>query len=308
MKIQFKTIGSLLGIAALLLVGVGVVPVNAINSGTDFTAVNDEISTVKNNSVIIDVFANDIGTPNEYTLGILFAPSHGNAVVIGDQGTYKIQYFPRTDYIGYDVFSYYACNEQGDCVSGDKYGRILVNVIEDNSVDSDGDGVSDSQERGDINGDGTLDKDQANVATINGGYVEVDSSCILRNVKDFTAKTLPSIAGLTASSVLSFDAEGCTTTEVKYNVTTGLSFDAVQIQKYGLNSTGTVGWFDFKNNVQLLGGSDTGNVLLSYTLTDGGLGDNGTDGKLVDPIVIYTNANIAQSGAPAGLIRTGGIF
>jgi hypothetical protein len=296
MKVQFKTIGSLLGIAALLLVGVGVTPVYA---GGGYQAVNDYASTTTNLSINIDVFANDTGNYNEYTLTVETPPNHGDTQVSINAGSAFITYFPDFEYRGDDSFTYNAC-ETGyiNCRTATVYVTI-------GSMDSDLDGITDSQEPGDINGDGTMDKFQNNVTAINGGYLSVNSDCTLSNVKDFTSMNVPNVAGLTASSVLTFEATGCPTANVVYSFNNfGTAFADLQIQKYGLNSAGTLGWFDFKSNTTVPDGVGLSNLVIEYTLTDGGIGDNGLDGKIVDPIVIYTNSNIAQTG----LIRTGGIF
>ena len=69
---------------------------------------NDADNTTTGVAVIIDVTANDLWSVNPISLSIISIPSHGNAVVSGDD----IIYTPVGGYNGTDQFTYQICDNQ----------------------------------------------------------------------------------------------------------------------------------------------------------------------------------------------------
>jgi hypothetical protein len=319
MKKQFQKIGSLLGIASLALVGFGIVPINAETTDV-FTANDDGAVILVNEPVVIAVLNNDTGPVTEYTLQVKTPPLHGSTEILGDAGTYTIKYFPAADYVGEDEFYYVACQRpQVGCSTA----RVFININSNDVIDSDGDGIVNSNEMGDVNGDGLMDKDQQNVAGFanNAGYLEADANCALKNVTvGDTADAVGAIIGGVSQGAYAanevygavrFDSEFCLQTRIKLvysNPKVSMQdFHRIAIFKNGITPTGSTGWFDFTNKVSVQDLHITKKTVeLTYNLTDGGLGDNGADGKIIDPIIIF-NKNLGPNANPA-LIRTGGIF
>ncbi len=80
---------------------------------------DDIVSTDEDESVIVDVFTNDLDLPETGTLTTT-SPANGT-VTIDDNGTPNnpiddiVTYTPNTDYNGPDMFDYTICNTLGDC-------------------------------------------------------------------------------------------------------------------------------------------------------------------------------------------------
>ncbi len=92
------------------------------------TAIDDTISTTQNESVVVDVLANDTdpNTGELVVVDILNEPANGT-VVIDLDGT--LSYVPDTDFTGNDVFTYIACNPDfGDGQSVCDTATVMINV------------------------------------------------------------------------------------------------------------------------------------------------------------------------------------
>ncbi|AZQ57577.1 gliding motility-associated C-terminal domain-containing protein [Maribacter sp. MJ134] len=83
------------------------------------TLVNDVVTVDEDDSVIVDIFANDSDLPTTGTLTTT-NPANGT-VAIDDNGTPNdptddiVTYTPNADYNGPDSFDYTICNAMGDC-------------------------------------------------------------------------------------------------------------------------------------------------------------------------------------------------
>jgi hypothetical protein len=82
-------------------------------------AFEDNVSTIMNMSIDIDVLANDSGIPTKGGSITLTKPTHG-ALFISDKGTPDIIddvmiYKPKNDFVGVDTFSYTICSRPGYC-------------------------------------------------------------------------------------------------------------------------------------------------------------------------------------------------
>jgi gliding motility-associated-like protein len=129
------------------------IEVNSINDAP--TAIDDTTSTDRNAAITIDVLTNDSDPENDPLSLLIFGnPIHGTAVVTNGQ----ILYTPNTDFCGWDVFLYLAC-DGNVCDTA----LVLIEVI---PADSDGDGIADFIEgTSDFDGDGltnNLDLDSDN--------------------------------------------------------------------------------------------------------------------------------------------------
>lgn len=124
-------------------------------------AINDTATTSSATAAIIDVLANDTDADKD-TLSIdsVGTPSHGSASISGG----KISYTSAAAYAGTDSFSYTITDGQAKTT-----GQVTVTVtavIDPSLVDTDGDGLTDLQEKDlglnpttkDTDGDGVEDK------------------------------------------------------------------------------------------------------------------------------------------------------
>ena len=138
-------------------------------------AVDDTVVTLQNTTVNIDVLANDNDLPSVGTLTVT-TPSNGTVVLL-DNGTANpsddaMEYRPNPGYQGVESFEYTLCDSQGNCSTA----TVTVIVNAQLIVDSDGDGILDSFE--DLNLDG--DNDPATNLTDTDGdgipdYLDIDS-------------------------------------------------------------------------------------------------------------------------------------
>jgi hypothetical protein len=304
-----KTI-SIFGVCILTLLSLNS---TSLHAQQPYQAVNDDATTTVNTPVAIDVLANDIGSYNEYNLeyyvgldGLL----NGQVVVdVSNNGTkYQLKYYPNPNFIGETAF-HYTVRGTG------QVGNVTVNVQP--GPDSDDDGAPDSVELGDTNRDGILDKNQSYVAAFGEYYLEVDTNCLIRefSYNEFNFDIDPNDGiyppGLTLERIkhlFKFKSPNCTTTKVKIGAekveSRTLEFykKNVTTYKYGLDSSSSLKWFNFNKAVSIA--VERNQLVISYTLVDGGLGDGGLDGRITDPIAI-TIDNIPVS---TPLVRTGGVF
>lgn len=118
-------------------------------------AIDDAVATLEDVPLPIDILANDNDIPTTGTL-TLTDPSDG-IVEINDNGTPNditddfVVYTPNLDYNGTDSFTYTICDSQGNCSTATVI--IVINPVED-ELDSDDDGIVDSFEDLNLDGDG----------------------------------------------------------------------------------------------------------------------------------------------------------
>lgn len=141
-------------------------------------AFDDSVSTQEDTPVDIDILANDNDLP---TLGTLTTTNPFNGtVVINDGGTPNdpsddfVTYTPDTGFVGTDSFEYTICDDSGNCETATV--TIIVTPVATTELDSDNDGIADSFE--DLNLDG--DNDPSTNATDTDGdgipdYLDIDS-------------------------------------------------------------------------------------------------------------------------------------
>jgi hypothetical protein len=308
MKKQLQIIGSIFGIAAVVLVGTGSLQTSA---QTTYTAVADTISVSKNSSIGTNVFLNDIGSYNEYTLSILYQPTHGSAQINTEYGSPLIEYFPETNYLGQDSLTYQAC--QTGKVHCDT-AELLITVIE--GYQGEIDGAPDA----DVNNDGIVDYSQANLSVtdsfsgdVANSYLLLNQGCIIKEAKtqvlgfDSGFPTFINDSNFVSRSY--FKSTGCTQTDVILSVKPNKVVNIANLRavKYGISPDGTVKWFDFTDKVTFKKGAfgkntSKDNIVATYSLTDGKLGDDTLNGEVNDPIIFHTASSTNT------LVRTGGIF
>ncbi|WP_088342187.1 Ig-like domain-containing protein [Robiginitalea sediminis] len=140
-------------------------------------ALDDAVATEEDVPVTIDVLANDNDIP---TLGTLTAtnPSNGTATV-NDNGTPNdpsddtITYTPNPGFTGSDTFDYTLCDNAGNCSTATV--SVVVNPM-GVDIDSDDDGIVDSFEDLNLDGDGDPSTDPTD--TDGDGipdYLDIDS-------------------------------------------------------------------------------------------------------------------------------------
>jgi len=102
------------------------------------TLVNDLVSVNEDESVIVDIYANDSNTPTSGSLTISDTPDNGTVDIDGN-GTPNnptddiVTYTPNAKYIGTDTFDYTVCNASGDCSTATVTVEVLpiVDAIDD---------------------------------------------------------------------------------------------------------------------------------------------------------------------------------
>ncbi|MDO6605437.1 gliding motility-associated C-terminal domain-containing protein [Arenibacter palladensis] len=164
------TICNSLGDCSTATVNVDVLPI--------VDAFDDSVATLENMPVDIDILVNDNDIP---ILGTITntSPSNGN-VVVNNNGTPNdlrddtVTYTPNNGYVGSDLFTYTICDDQSNCSTATV--NILVNPLGIVDIDSDDDGILDSFE--DLNLDG--DNDPSTGPTDSDGdgipdYLDIDS-------------------------------------------------------------------------------------------------------------------------------------
>ena len=139
-------------------------------------AFDDSVSTPMDMPIDIDILANDNDLP---TIGTLTTtnPSNGT-VIINDNGTPNdpsddfVVYTPNPGFDGTDSFQYTICDNQGNCSTA----TVTIVVTEALDLDSDNDGIADSFE--DLNLDGDNDPSTNPTDTDGDGipdYLDIDS-------------------------------------------------------------------------------------------------------------------------------------
>ncbi len=139
-------------------------------------AIDDAVATTEDTPVDIDILANDNDIP---TVGTLTTtnPSDGT-VTINDNGTPNdpsddnVTYTPNTGFVGADTFTYTICDDVGNCSTAD----VTVVVTDAIDLDTDNDGIVDSFEDLNLDGDGDpstepTDSDNDGIAD----YLDIDS-------------------------------------------------------------------------------------------------------------------------------------
>ena len=139
-------------------------------------AIDDALATEEDTPIGIDILANDNDIPALGTL-VTTPPSNGS-VVIDDGGTPNdpsddmVTYSPDQGYVGADTFTYTLCDDLGNCSTA----NVTVVVTDAIDLDTDNDGIIDSLEDLDLDGDG----DPATNPTDTDGdgfpdYLDIDS-------------------------------------------------------------------------------------------------------------------------------------
>lgn len=117
-------------------------------------AIDDAVATLEGEPVIIDVLANDNDIPTSGTLTVTDPPN--GTVSIDTNGTPAdpsddtLGYTPEVDFVGTDAFTYTLCDSSGNCSTATV--TIVINMG-DVDIDSDDDGIVDSFEDLDLDGD-----------------------------------------------------------------------------------------------------------------------------------------------------------
>ncbi|WP_343488476.1 gliding motility-associated C-terminal domain-containing protein [Allomuricauda sp. d1] len=141
-------------------------------------AFDDAVATEEDTPIDIDILGNDNDLPNLGTLTTT-SPSNGT-VVINDNGTPNdpsddtVTYTPDAGFTGTDTFDYTICDDSGNCSTATV--TIVVNPPMVSEIDSDDDGIIDSFE--DLNLDGDNDPSTNPTDTDGDGipdYLDIDS-------------------------------------------------------------------------------------------------------------------------------------
>lgn len=139
-------------------------------------AIDDSIATTEDTPVDIDILANDNDLPTNGTLTTT-NPTNGT-VGINDNGTPNdpsddsVTYTPNPGFVGTDTFTYTICDSVGNCSTG----TVSVVVTDAIDLDADDDGIVDSFEDLNLDGDGDpstqpTDSDNDGIAD----YLDIDS-------------------------------------------------------------------------------------------------------------------------------------
>ncbi|WP_245616024.1 Ig-like domain-containing protein [Flagellimonas lutaonensis] len=141
-------------------------------------AFDDSVSTEQDTPVDIDILANDNDLP---TVGTLTTPVASNGTVsINDNGTPNdpsddtVTYTPNAGFTGTDTFDYTICDNLGNCSTTTVTVVVTPPAVSD--IDSDDDGIVDSFE--DLNVDGDNDPSTNPTDTDGDGipdYLDIDS-------------------------------------------------------------------------------------------------------------------------------------
>jgi len=140
------TICNTLGDCSTATVNIDVLPI--------VDAIDDSITTTEDTPIDIDILANDNDVP---TIGTLTntSPTNGS-VLLMDNGTPSdpsddvVFYTPNNGFVGTDTFTYTICDNAANCSTA----NVSVVVTDALDLDSDNDGIVDSFEDLDIDGDG----------------------------------------------------------------------------------------------------------------------------------------------------------
>lgn len=139
---------------------------------------DDAVVTLEGQPIVIDALINDNDIPILGTF-VTSDPPNGT-VAVNDNGSPNdltddtLTYTPDPDFVGTDQFTYTICDDNGNCSTANI--RVIVNAVGVVNLDSDKDGILDSFE--DLNLDG--DNDPATNPTDSDGdgipdYLDIDS-------------------------------------------------------------------------------------------------------------------------------------
>ncbi|MEO9891735.1 gliding motility-associated C-terminal domain-containing protein [Aurantibacter sp.] len=139
-------------------------------------AIDDSVVTTEDSSITIEILSNDNDLPSVGTM-VVTNPSNGT-IVINNNGTTNnpsddnITYTPNSGFIGTDTFTYTICDDVGNCSTA----TVTVVVTDAIDLDSDKDGIVDSFEDLNLDGDGDpstnpTDSDNDGIAD----YLDLDS-------------------------------------------------------------------------------------------------------------------------------------
>lgn len=112
---------------------------------SEVIAVDDNMEVMRNESVIVDVLANDQGIESIIPeVSIFYTPSHGMAIVNPDN---TVTYTPNLDYFGDDAFEYKVCSQYGYCSEAKVNFDVKIEKFRiPEGFSPDGDGINDNFE------------------------------------------------------------------------------------------------------------------------------------------------------------------
>ncbi len=137
-------------------------------------AIDDTVTITEGNELIIDVLANDNDLPTQGTFTTT-NPANGS-IVVNNNGAnpsnVTITYVPNDGFMGVDTFTYTICDALGNCSTA----TVTVVVSNAPDLDSDNDGILDSVEDLNQDGDGNpatnpTDSDDDSIPD----YLDIDS-------------------------------------------------------------------------------------------------------------------------------------
>lgn len=94
-------------------------------------AVDDQVQTISNQGIVVDVLTNDTKTNGTLTVREILAANNAKRTGINPDGT--LTFVPADDFDGITYLSYLVCNEIDVC----DYATVIVNVENDNTPTSD---------------------------------------------------------------------------------------------------------------------------------------------------------------------------
>lgn len=188
------TVCNLFGDCSTATVNVTVLPI--------VDAIDDAVATTEETPVTIDILANDNDIP---TVGTITTTNPTNGVVVlNDNGTPNdpsddnVTYTPNNNFVGADTFEYTICDNAGNCSTA----TVTIVVTDSLVLDTDGDGILDSFE--DLNLDGDNDPDTDPTDSDGDGYpdyldIDSDNDGIPDNVEAQTTEDYTPPSGIDAN-------------------------------------------------------------------------------------------------------------
>lgn len=166
-------------------------------------AIDDVVSTTEDTPITIDVLGNDNDIPTIGTFTVT-NPSNGT-IIVDDNGTPNdssddsVTYTPNNNYTGTDTFEYTICDDLGNCSTA----TVSVIVTDSLIVDSDNDGILDSFE--DLNLDGDDNPSTNSTDTDGDGYpdyldIDSDNDGVPDNVEAQTTADYIAPSGIDANA------------------------------------------------------------------------------------------------------------
>lgn len=195
--------------------------------------VDDLVTVNEDESIVIDIYANDSELPSTGALTISSSPNNGT-VNIGNNGTPNdptddiVTYVPNPDYNGPDAFEYTVCNSFGDCSTA----TVTINVLP--IVDAIDDAIATNEDTPtviDILGN---DNDIPNIGTLSvtdptSGNVVIDNGGTPNDPSDDTVTYTPDpgyVGADTFTYTLCDNSGNCSTATVTIVVTNAVDLDA----------------------------------------------------------------------------------